>query len=151
MIFRGAEKGPFAGSLPCANHSWLDVSVHLDPVSSTCWYSGTRGATLPTTARCSKHIIHPPSGGGGCPSGLIHAPTQVPQPPVILVSRGGWARVGGMRKRSPRPPPPRSAVWKIIHPPSCLLSSLLFILPISPCYEVLSIKNIKRSFPEIRL
>lgn len=41
---------------------------------------------------------------------------------------------------------PHSVVWKIIHAPSCLSSRLLFILPISPCYEVLSIKNIKGLF-----
>lgn len=43
-------------------------------------------------------------------------------------------------------PSPNSVVWKTIHLPSCFLSRLLFIPPISPCYEVLSIKNIKGLF-----
>ena len=56
-------------------------------------------------------------------------------------------RVGMMRNR---PSLPLLCCLENHSSPKLLWSSLLFILPISPCYEVLSIKNIKRSFPEIR-
>lgn len=71
----------------------------------------------------------------------------VAQPPVALVDKVRWKGKGAMRNRSSRESlPPISVVWKTTHAPSCLSSSLLFILPISPCYEVLSIKNIKGLF-----
>lgn len=71
-------------------------------------------------------------------------------PPGFSQPSNEQRRVGeGGREEEPKLktfPSPHSVVWKIIHPPSCLVSCLLFILPISPCYEVLSIKNIKGLF-----